>query len=776
MEDTQPRILTLKKQLSEELMKEVSDNSLIISLSNEIASLDENLVRFSVDAGIIDRLGKELVGRHETAVSELVKNAYDADANQVNLYFENTEKKGGRLTIADDGNGMNREQLIMGFMKISSSDKIHNPKSPKFNRTRAGQKGIGRFATHRLGNHLTIFTQTNENDSAIKLEIDWSNYKIDQDINLISNKIILVEKVREEGTTIIIDDLRDAWNEAMIKRSFRYVSELLQPYPLDKKKIKNNLEPGFNVKFFTGSPKDSIPIVDINTEFFTHATAEIEGFVDSKKDGYYSISSKYFELDDELIKIGANRKNEKYSAYSHLNNIYLKIYYFIYGSGLIPSQSETLIRKNAEIYGGIRLYRNGFRVLPYGEVDNDWLGLDASVRRRIILAPHGNNSFYGFIEITDPDGINFQELSSREGLFENDALRELRDFAYKVITDAAIKVSEARGRKSKTTQKDWLPKKPKEILEDIATKLLDAATKKEQKNEPEADKNTDNSDNEKNSNNSDYSSDDFRDFAKKIIDASAEQERETKDLLQEVQLLRILSSLGLIIGEFIHEIKHHLDAFELDIHALVRDHSDNQSVITKLERLALNTASFRTYTAYFDKAISENVNRELISIEIRDIVRPFYKVAEPTCKRIGIELIDCQFIGYDLFTCPMHKSEWASVLFNFFSNSKKAIKRAGVSGKILIQAGRRDDFIYLDFSDNGDGIPVKNHEKIFIPFFTTSSPSGKEADEFEELTGTGLGLKIVKDIIIGYGGDIYVNEPIEGFSTTIRVEVPINKN
>lgn len=66
-------IKDIKLRLTQELQREQSDSSLIISLSNEIAKYDDSKIRFSVDAGIINRLGKELVGRHETAVSELVK-------------------------------------------------------------------------------------------------------------------------------------------------------------------------------------------------------------------------------------------------------------------------------------------------------------------------------------------------------------------------------------------------------------------------------------------------------------------------------------------------------------------------------------------------------------------------------------------------------------------------------------------------------------------------------------------------------------------------------
>lgn len=104
------------------------------------------------------------------------------------------------------------------------------------------------------------------------------------------------------------------------------------------------------------------------------------------------------------------------NKYLKLSGIRFKAYYFIYSSGLIPKQAESYIREVTREQGGIRMYRNGFRVLPYGEPNNDWLGLDASVRKRIILPAHGNNNFIGFVEIDDENG-NFQELSSREGVF-----------------------------------------------------------------------------------------------------------------------------------------------------------------------------------------------------------------------------------------------------------------------------------------------------------------------------------------------------------------------
>lgn len=747
----------LKKQLNAEIQKTDSDSGLILSLSHEIASLDENNVRFSVDAGIINRLGKELVGRHETAVAELVKNAYDADAKVVNLYFENCWSPGGTLKIEDDGIGMTRDQLIRGFMTISSSDKIHNPKSVRYERTRAGQKGIGRFSTQRLGTKLTITTQTKQNAKALQVTIDWDSFAMDTNLLLVSNLIHEVEKTSEEGTVLFIENLRDGWSDAMLTRAYRYISDLLQPFPLSERFEESKDDPGFKASFY----KDNVPVVNEENIFYQNATAEIEAYVDNGGDGFYSLKSSHFDVEDELFPIGSNKPKEDYEPFNSLKSVHLKAYYFIYNSGLIPKQTETAIKQNAEDYGGIRLYRNGFRVVPYAEKGNDWLRLDASVRRNVLLTPHGNNNFYGFIEVFDQEGMIFQELSSREGLLENDAFRELQDFAFKVLTDATIKISALRGKKTKTTQKNW-EKKTKAVIEEVAAALEDAA--KHGQSDSSSDQGSNNSQ-------GGFSSEDFQGFAEKLRESAEQDEQERQQLLQEVQLLRILASLGLTIGEFVHEIKHHLRAFDLDIDFLHRKLSD-EIYTRRTTRLKSNLNSFTTYTSYFDKAISENVNRKLEPVELKDAVRSFYNVIAPDAERSGIELQEPSLIGYELYTCPMHNSEWVSILFNFYTNSKKAIKRANAKGKVHIKVGEEKEIVYLEFSDNGDGIPSDKEDVIFDVFYTTSPPSGWDATEMEETSGTGLGLKIVRDIVSGYSGDVFVVPAADNYSTTIRVEIP----
>jgi len=144
----------------------------------------------------------------------------------------------------------------------------------------------------------------------------------------------------------------------------------------------------------------------------------------------------------------------------------------------------------------------------------------------------------------------------------------------------------------------------------------------------------------------------------------------------------------------------------------------------------------------------------------------------PTLKRQGVELTT-EIIGYDLYTKPMHRSEWASIFLNLFTNSLKAIHRSGKIGKIHIKAESIDEFLRVDFSDNGDGVPRENSDKIYDAFFTTSAAPGVLASDSEKLVGTGLGLKIVRDILDAANGEIELVPAEGGFTTCFRIEVPL---
>ncbi|WP_445453163.1 ATP-binding protein [Flavobacterium sp. 25HG05S-40] len=755
----------IRDELSQILVDDPTNYNKIIELSSKLASFDNDNVRFSVDAGVIDRLGTELVARQETAVSELVKNSYDADAKKVTLKFENTDTIGGTLHIEDDGLGMTREQLVNGFMRISSTDKLHNPISERYKRDRAGQKGIGRFAVQRLGEKLTITTQTLKDEFALVLTIEWDKYKGDKDLLNISNKIIKVDKRKEEGTTLKIEKLRDKWSQASIKRIYNYVNDIIQPFPLSIEKEKEDVEreektndPGFKTVFKKFEDNKAIIIADDKSMVYEHALTVIEGSIDESGHGKISIESKKLGI-NETRSIGSDPDDDT-TPFSLLRNINFRAYYYIYNLDLIPKMYESNIKNLSRKFGGIRLYRNGFRVLPYGEAGNDWLKLDASIAKRSILPVHANSNFFGFVELTDKEK-NFNETSSREGLVENEAFVQLQNFIYRSLLTGVIKTAEVRNVKIASGQRKEgsLYEKIEIRIKDIAHTIeaLDRELENEEGNIQVKKRRK-------------KRLDKLKKDIKKVADL---QKEEQGKYLKEKSMLRVLSSVGLTIGQFIHEVKDYLINMESDIGFLVEKLKADEVLLKRVTILDKNVATFQTYTSYFDGVISQNVIRDLKPIDLQKASERFWESIKNDAQKSNIKFNKPERKGVFMYTLPMHPSEWSSVFFNFYTNAKKAIKRTQLPGQINIECGFYENFIYLEFSDSGDGISEENEEKIFDEFFTTTSP--KSLDDIEissEITGTGLGLKIVKDIITSYRGNIKVVAPKEGYNTCIRIEIP----
>lgn len=778
MAQSNSKLEKLREQLSAEVKKTVVDLGKVSEITAELSRHDADFVRFTVDAGIISRLGQELVARQETALAELIKNAFDADATSVTLIFENTDTPGGQLEIVDDGLGMTRSQLVDGFMRLASTEKIDNPTSIRYGRKRAGRKGIGRFAVQRLGEELEIITQTLNTNAALRVNIDWRKFSGGKELASVSNRIKVVTKERKEGTTLRINKLRESWSEEDIKAVYRNVTDLIQPSTLfDKRKGKDNghvtqdgqgivkddfdnIDPGFEIIFYRRVNKKLHLIASKETEILQHALAVIEGYVDENGYGYWSVTSEKLDINELAVAIGKDRENHK-APFEHLRNVDFIAHYYIYNSTLLPRSVVSTIKKLAAAKGGIRIYRNGFRVRPYGEPDNDWLGLDASTRARDILPPHANSNFFGFVEIIDRAGKQFEETSGRERLVENKAFEELQDFVSRVLKAAVLRVAEVRGKKQTTGQKDWDRKNSAERLSDAAAKLAQAiqAARAETRSGTGGAAQLD-----------EY--DKLLETAQEVVDELKLSASEQDELLQELGMLRVLATLGLVIGEFTHEVKATLYSSSLAAKNLVASLRKGSKQLVTAEDLKFNIERFQTYVSYFDDSIMENSHRELRPQNLPVLAKRFAETISPAASAAGIKFQPIQYDRYDLITRPMHTSEWASIFFNLYTNAQKAIMRANAQGKILIKLGKEGGRIYLKFADNGDGIPPENVDRIFNAFFTTSSPASRRAGEEEELRGSGLGLKIVKDIVESYSGSISLTEPPAGFTTCFKIELP----
>lgn len=724
-------------------------------------------VGFTVDAGLIQRLGYELVGRAETAVSELIKNAYDADATSVDVNFIDSSIKGGTLVISDNGVGMTENQLINGFMRISSSDKIHNPISERFKRTKAGRKGIGRFATQRLGEQLIIVTQTKDADKALRIIINWNKYTTDKELSSITFPIEEINKERKEGTILTIIGLRDSWSDAAIRRVYRYVLDLFQPDYLSDRSEKHNSaiqnENYFKVNFIQSINANTISVLNDKVSIFDKSLAIFEGYIDHEHKGIVTIKSESLGLND-ILEIEYSKEEKEYSE---LKDVYFKIHYFIYDrpvyyKGRITNQELNSINQAAANASGVRLYRNGFRVLPYGESTDDWTKIDRrwSSESGLTNVPLNNKNLFGFVEITDPEGIIFEETASREGLIENEAFKQLSDFVNKSLIAARRRISF-----SITSFKEE-QKKEDDFTQTTIKKELSTNEKLQVLKDIFDDDDYSKEDNQGKKEESQEKKERQKEEGKRIVDEICKE-------LKEASMLRVLAGLGLSIGEFTHEIKQFQPAVYGHISKLQKQNL-SEIGLTELKGLEVNFDSLFAYTSYFSATVSQNINRETEPVDVLVVLDNFEQTISNDLERniIGFEVDPWDF---NVKTIPMHRSEWSSILFNLYTNAKKAIKRKKAEGKVLIEVGIDEDNIFLNFYDNGDGIPEENKNRIFNAFFTTSTPASFDAPRDEQMAGTGLGLKIVKDIISSYKGNIYLSTPKNEYVTCFRIEIPRSK-
>lgn len=701
---------------------------------------------FSVDASHISRLGLELVAKQETAVAELVKNGYDADATNVDLIFNTGNGTQTSLEIYDNGLGMDIEQLEAGFMRLSTPNKVVSPRSELFKRQKAGRKGIGRFAAQRLGRRLVLETTTSRLHYGLRLEINWDEFEAELNLTSVPSTITRTKKPFTHGTRLTILDLRDSWSDAQIERSHRHIAELIQPFPLSATTSGSGEDPGFKASFARERNGDLEIVADDWSLYFKHALAEIEGQVDENGFGTWRLRSERFKIQNGPTPIGP-RRDHPTEPYPHLRGVRFKAYYYIDKETQHSFRSK--VAEKLQSSGGIRLYRNGFRVLPYGERFDDWLKLNASNLLRKVLPPHSNRNFLGFVEINDVDGAHFEETSSREGLLENDSFLELKDFVSAVLKTAILPIAEARDRRLTTTDTRQKQRSPKGQADDILARL--ATLQKSAADDPQ------------------YAAA-LSQVVEAVRDSIVDIGSTGQALLEELGMMRVLASLGLTIGEFTHEIRLSLEAVRASAALLSTRLEANSEEAVQANGLLDQIADFEGYLTYFDATVRDNVSREVVSLEIRDVVNAFIHVISPKLKRNEL-ILETNFDGFGLFVRPMHKSEWASILINLFTNSIKAIRRAGRKGHIRIECGRLDNKVYVDFMDNGDGIREETAHRIFDAFFTTTAASGA-SEEDGTFAGMGMGLKIVRDIVEAVNGEVRLNQPPAGFSTCFRVTVP----
>ena len=572
-----------------------------------------------------------------------------------------------------------------------------------------------------------------------------------RDLNEVFSQIERFEKPADEcGTTLKIVDLRDGWSEAALAKVWRSVLLLQPPFPIahaePASEQQSSVDPGFAVSINGISRDAKRSEYSIETSFLAQAFATISASIEGDGRATVRVVSPKSNLDD------SQEFDKKFLVTGPVS---LSASYFIYHPRTLSGMNMASAAELGRLFGGIRIYRNGFRVLPYGEAADDWLELDKDVSRRDLLVPANNRNFFGHVELSTDINPLFEETSSREGLLENEAYTELKQFVRDAVEWAAKRVAAARNRKQDAGQRDFTPelRRPSEYIRTVRENMGLSA-----------------------SSSPDAVQTDLVLAKAEAIATEFEQrvEEQRAASLEYEEMLRLLASLGLSISVFGHEVKGARDALRARLDLLedaietVPDAQQKAALERQFAQLRLGSDRIFDIGGYISGLMSKTESRQLRPLSVSGALQRFATQFTVYMNRQNVEF-EVDVDPPTLRTTPMHGSELDSVLLNFLTNSIKSMRNARVKDRKVRMDARPDGrFVVIGFEDSGPGIAPADRDRVFDAFFTTTMAAD---DDGVAGPGTGLGLKIVSDIATSYGGSVSVEEASPGYGCRFEFRV-----
>lgn len=803
-------------------------------------------IPFKVSARAGKLLGRENFSNPEGAIIELVKNSYDADAGICIVIFdiasdENSQKplkKGSSIYIIDNGEGMTEEVIKNYWMQIGTGNKENNYISPN-KRVKTGAKGIGRFALDRLGFKTEMWTvPEGDVENGYYWEMDWAQFdatsksisEIEAELSIIRNLDLnaIIKKSSQEfnankfptnikfnaGTILKITDLKDEWyddNTGNIKDVFKSLEALVPP---------KDLNIPFDVFFLHNQQLDEYGKVE--TAYFNDYDYKVKAKYDAenmkvnielqrneldtkniKKNFPNALNSAkppydlqtlnrgqyaYTKPIDKILKWKLDEKNK--SALKSVGSFELTFYYLKLSNSrkegypykhINSTERRTVLAR----FGGVKIYRDSFRVRPYGDPSNDWLKLGA----RVSQSPAGAGqrvgdwrvrpeSTAGIISISRISNPLLIDKSDRGALQENEAFDIFKKIVIGVISEFEYDRSKIlnpfylhnKTEKEKAKEKEINTRAEKLANEIIASRKMveekiygkpsdiGLFQQKQEEEEKESYKKT------------------FTDTFKTI-----DEENDKKNNEELVQI-RALASLGLVVSSFTHELKsiknnageiHDLEKF---FHSLIPTHvkeKQNQTYVDCVDLFELlkeNTELMQHWIDYSLTTIKKDKRKrkELdFAVFFTSLKSTWSKVF--TKRKISFDVIDKTKSQNYIFRA--FEMDMLTLFSNLINNSIDSFEQQKIidERKIRITFSLNENNMEVLYSDNGAGIDsiFSDKDEIFLPF-TTSKKDRKGND-----IGTGLGMYLVKEVITEYAGNIEILDITSGFK--VKIDLPTRR-
>ncbi len=749
-------------------------------------------IPFRISSGLKNIIGKELITDEFVAVFELVKNSFDANATKVEIIFENqTDLIQGKIIIKDNGKGMNESDLKQKWLFVAYSAKKEGTENEedyrnkiKLNRYFAGAKGVGRFSCDRLGRKLKLTSIKDETDASIEtLEVDWKKF---EDKPLIEFKDVNVThqtlgKSTDKGTTLDITGLRDVWDREKLLKLKKSLAKLINPN-------QGNDSNNFQINIIANSELNE----DKKTSIFYE---KVNGLV--KNDIFENLKIKTTSLKVDISKNGETitsvlqDRGDRIYTLKEVNPFAKTLQSVNFHLFQLNFSAKIAFKKAMGLesvkYGSVFMYKNGFRVYPFGEPGEDLLLIDNRKQQ-------GYNRFLGTRDLIGRIEINgeneeLRETSSRDGglvktetytqlvkFFYDYVLKRLENYVVNVIKWGDEKINDETGELIHPEL--WAKDVKIQILELISgfiksQSIIDIDYDKnflkiiESKQDKSVDKIIKNISKIGAKSNNPIIIKEAARIGKVVqeIKADAERDKSRADIAEQ-KAESVEERLGYIIGQNnflkneisddtknLESVLHHIglttNFVKMDLDSLVKaidKNADKETLLSIVKRISSENQKITSFAKYFKKVNfnihSNRIEKDVVSF-INEYIENVYKLRKDLKNNrelLKIDIITPPNARLDIKFNPI---ELIIVLDNLISNSAK--DETNAKHILLKWSEPKDNSIQLSFMDDGKGIKAEYLPHIFDFGFTTSR------------NGSGLGLYHVQELIKKMKGDIHVN-------------------
>lgn len=697
---------------------------------------------WNFDVNVFKLLGSQLISDKFTAIIELVKNSYDANATEVKIdFFKN------KITIKDNGLGMSKEDISSKWMKIGTNNKRNTTHSPEpFNRVFLGEKGIGRFAIEKIADLITLETKQEDINIIHKLVIDWSVYKNaadEKNSQLFTSMLNKYEQTKalelntnlnmtDRGTILTFENLKEEWTSLDIRRLKRELAKFVSP-------IRTRIEEKNGFKIFV---KEYIE----NTLFDVSDYEEvINSSLDYASESYH-ISFNQTEQEELHFNEEKNEIEILKTKIKEFGPINIHIFYF----NSEDKKKFKLAYKGKDLkIDGFKIYRDSILATPFVEIAapeagvdsyRDILGIDKR-RWSNFFGKISSHDFIGIIEITKKDNPDIKDLTNRQDFEDTKEYRLLKEFIVEQLIQIENKLIYDKKLLKEEQEKEL--EKAKNEVNDIREHLNSLIVK-----EPKLKEDVELM----------YSS--LKSIENTLKISSKEIDELNQTIERKDELYHSLMSLQEYAADLAHMIRNSLDKI-LGISKYFVKYLINTEFYNKSKMLEDEVFKMKQDVEYMLNYAESG--HKLKEFDLSDLVlKTFNRYSEMFEK----ENISVQLIKPEPFKVTHVETFIRDIFNNLISNSRRSLKKVNKDKKtIKCSAYKENDEFIILFSDNGIGIEDDIKEKIYDRYFSTNKDEG----------GSGIGLYVVKNNLKTLNGKIELINPEFQDGCTFKIIIPIKK-